>query len=192
MLERASGQSYEQLVQQLNDDLKLDFRIGWPQLYGADQPQGHVIPIEQGLGQSSTLGPMPKEIVEWQPWNDWVFLCRPAGDLCVSVTDFLHFLDFTLSGRFNQNSPSKPDISREILRGQMGWGSYLKNKMHYHDATGSLCTFFSTATVIEEEKVGIVVMMNTGDYRASKGMYQIRDLLEGAFADTRPAENKRP
>jgi D-alanyl-D-alanine carboxypeptidase len=182
MLERASGKSYEELIQQLDADLKVDFRIGWPQQYGADQPQGNVIPIEQGFGQSTTLGPMPKEIEQWQPWNDWVFLCRPAGDLCVSVTDFLYFLDSTMSGRFNRTSPPRLDISREILRGQMGWGSHLENGMHYHDATGSLCTFFSTDVIIEESKVGVVVMMNTGDYHASKGMYQIRNLLEEAFA----------
>ena len=74
----------------------------------------------------------------------------------------------------------------------MGWGSCPKNGMNYHDATGSLCTFFSTAAIIEEPKVGIVVMINTGAYRASKGMYQIRDLLEGAFDPSATLENRRP
>ena len=46
--------------------------------------------------------------------------------------------------------------------------------------------------IIEEPKAGIVVMINTGAYRASKGMYQIRDLLEGAFDPSATLENRRP
>ncbi|HKS38460.1 MAG TPA: serine hydrolase domain-containing protein [Verrucomicrobiae bacterium] len=182
MLERVSGKTYEELIEQLNEDLKLDFRIGWPRLHGADQPAGHIIPVQQGFGDRTTLGPMPEDIEAWQPWRDWVSLCRPAGDLCVSVADFLRFLNLTMRGLYDEAVPLKPATSREILRGQMGWGSYVENGIHFYDAAGSLCTFNSIAIIFEEPKVGIVVMINTGNYRSLKAMYEIKRLLEDEFA----------
>ena len=48
MLQKASGMTYFSLLEKTNEDLGINFIIGWPQNYSDKQPSGHLIPAQAG------------------------------------------------------------------------------------------------------------------------------------------------
>lgn len=186
MLEKVSNKTYEQLLEKFNQDLNVDFQIGWPRKLGNNQPVGYISPIELELSKESGLTEMPDSILNDDMFKDFQYYCRPAGDICVSITDFLKFVQLNLTGLNGQNNYLKSKTYDYIFTGEkeyaMGWGNWLKNGHHYHDHSGTLATFYSYALIIPELNVGIVIMINAGNGKSKGGFYTIKEYLENKYA----------
>ena len=187
MLEKASNKTYEQLVDKINQDLKVDFQIGWPKKLDKHQPIGHIIPQELGIGSETGLVVMPDSIFnDWDLFNAFQYYCRPAGDICVSILDYLKFIQLNLAGLNGQDNYLKSETYNYIFTGEkeyaMGWGNWLKNGNHYHDHSGTLVTFYSYTLIVKELNVGIVIMINSGNGKSIGGLFTIKEYLEKKYA----------
>lgn len=182
MLERTSGKSWENLLYELNKDFGLNFKTGWPKYHGLNQPKGHMKALKDTLSTERVFGLIPERLENNEFWQDYVFVCRPSGDLSVNVSDFLKFLDVVINAKLFKDETNEK-LAKHILNNQMGWGKHYQYNSNYYDAAGSLVTFNSIAAIIESEKMGVVVMVNSGESEASKGMFKIKRLLEEHFLD---------
>ncbi|HTX18401.1 MAG TPA: serine hydrolase domain-containing protein [Bacteroidota bacterium] len=186
MLEKASGMSYAQLIARTNKDLDLDFQIGWPKSEGKFQPSGHLVPKEQGWGESTSL----------QVWNgdgftDWVedylFYCTPAGHIRVTLPDFLKYLQLDLKGVNGEDNYLKASTYNFIFNGakeySMGWGNDIVDGNHYYSHNGSVGTFFANAIIIKERKIAIALMANAGNNETKGGLLRVIRYLEKTFPE---------
>jgi D-alanyl-D-alanine carboxypeptidase len=186
MLEKASNKTYEQLIEKINKDLSLDFQIGWPRQLNSNQPVGYISPIELGLSKESGLIELPDSILNDDMFKDFQYYCRPAGDLCVSITDYLKFIQLNLAGLNGQNNYLKSETYDFIFNREkdysMGWGNWILNGKHHYGHSGSLVTFYTYTEIIKESKVAIVIMMNAGNGKSKGGLFTIKEYLENKYA----------
>ncbi len=186
MLEKVSNKTYEQLIEKINKDLSLDFQIGWPRQLNSNQPVGYISPIELGLSKESGLIELPDSILNDDMFKDFQYYCRPAGDLCVSITDYLKFIQLNLAGLNGQNNYLKSETYDFIFNGEkdysMGWGNWILNGKHHYGHSGSLVTFYTYTEIIKESKVAIVIMMNAGNGKSKGGLFTIKEYLENKYA----------
>ena len=186
MLEKVSYKTYEQLLEKFNQDLNVDFQIGWPRNLGNNQPVGYISPIELGLSKESGLIELPDSILNDDMFKDFQYYCRPAGDLCVSITDYLKFIQLNLAGLNGQNNYLKSETYDFIFNGgkdsSMGWGNWILNGKHHYGHSGSLVTFYTYTEIIKESKVAIVIMMNAGNGKSKGGLFTIKEYLENKYA----------
>ena len=187
MLEKVSGKTYDQLIGKLNQDLDVDFQIGWPKQINKFQPNGHLVLNEQGLGKDSVLVVMPDSIfMAWDLWREFQYYCKPSGDLCVSISDYLKFIQYNLKGLNGQDNYLKTKTYDFIFNGEkessMGWGNRIKNGNHYYGHIGSMCTFYTYTALIKEKRIGIVIMINSGNNESFDGLVRIDKYLENKYA----------
>ena len=186
MLEKVSNKTYEHLIEKINKDLSLDFQIGWPRQLNSNQPVGYISPIELGLSKESGLIELPDSILNDDMFKDFQYYCRPAGDLCVSITDYLKFIQLNLAGLNGQNNYLKSETYDFIFNGEkdysMGWGNWILNGKHHYGHSGSLVTFYTYTEIIKESKVAIVIMMNAGNGKSKGGLFTIKEYLENKYA----------
>ncbi|MHC1703255.1 MAG: serine hydrolase domain-containing protein [Tenuifilaceae bacterium] len=182
MLEKVSNKTYEQLVEKTNQDLGVDFQIGWPRQHSKLQPLGHIVPKELGFGKESGLNAMPDSILNDDMLKDFQYYCRPAGDICVSITDYLKFIQLNLAGLNGQNNYLKSGTYDYIFNGEreysMGWGNWIVNGNHYYGHSGSLITFYTHTVILKELKVAIVILVNAGNGKSIGGLFTIKEFLE--------------
>ena len=186
MLEKVSNKTYEHLIEKIKKDLSLDFQIGWPRQLNSNQPVGYISPIELGLSKESGLIELPDSILNDDMFKDFQYYCRPAGDLCVSITDYLKFIQLNLAGLNGQNNYLKSETYDFIFNGEkdysMGWGNWILNGKHHYGHSGSLVTFYTYTEIIKESKVAIVIMMNAGNGKSKGGLFTIKEYLENKYA----------
>jgi D-alanyl-D-alanine carboxypeptidase len=184
MLEKASGQSYQQLVDKTNLDLGVNFIIGWPQDYSKDQPSGHLIPAESGWGESNKL-----EVLNGDKFTDWgedfLHYLIPSGHHSVTITDYLKYLQLNLRGLEGQNNYLYASTYDFIFNGAkeyaMGWGNDIVNGNHYYSHTGSAGNFFADAIIIKEQGLVISLMANAGNGETKWGLLQVIKYLEEKY-----------
>jgi CubicO group peptidase (beta-lactamase class C family) len=185
MLEKASGLSYAQLIAKTNEDLGVNFQIGWPMSNGKFQPSGHVVPKERGWGEGSSLTVWNGD--KFTDWGeDYLFYATPAGHLNVPVLDLLKYLQLCLNGVNGRNNYLKAATYDFIFNGakeySMGWGNEIVKGNHYYSHRGSIGTFIAFATIIKEPKTTFAIVANAGNDETKDGLLQVRDLLEAAYA----------
>ncbi len=187
MLEKVSNKTYEQLLDKVNQDLNVGFKIGWPRNLDKYQPTGHVIPKELGIGSEESLVVMPDSIFkDWDLFIAFQYYCRPAGDICVSISDYLKFIQLNLAGLNGQNNYLKSETYDFIFNGEKecstGWGNWSVNANHYYGHSGSLVTFYTHTVILKELKVAIVIMINAGNGKSKGGLFTIKEYLEKKYA----------
>jgi len=185
MLEKVSNKTYEQLLEKTNQDLGVEFKIGWPRQHDNNQPTGYISPVELGLSNESSLSEMPESLLNDDMFKDFQYYCRPAGDVCVSIADYLKYIQLNLAGLNGHDNYLKSETYDYIFTGEeeyaMGWGNSIINGKHYHAHSGSLVTFYSYTLLIPELNIGIVIMMNAGNGRSKGGFYTIKEYLEKKY-----------
>jgi len=186
MLEKVSNKTYEQLLEEINNDLGVNFQIGWPRKQNNNQPVGYISPIELGLSKESGLIELPDSILNDDMFKDFQYYCRPAGDICVSISDYLKFIQLNLAGLNGQNNYLKSGTYDFIFNGEkeysMGWGNWIVNGNHYYGHSGSLVTFYTHTVILKELKVAIVIMINAGNGKSKGGLFTIKEYLEKKYA----------
>lgn len=186
MLEKVTNKTYAQLVEKTNQEIGVNFQIGWPRQYNKYQPVGYVAPNELGIGDKSGLIEMPDSILNDNMFKDFQYYCLPAGDICVSMPDYLKFIQLNLAGLNGQNNYLKSETYNFIFNGEkeysMGWGNWIVNGNHYYGHSGSLVTFYTHTVILKELKVAIVIMINAGNGKSKGGLFTIKEYLEKKYA----------
>lgn len=181
MLERASCQSWEQLLARTFRRLNLRQKIGFPNRDDARQPWGHwlQLPTDTVL---MALGPaIPYRI---QP------VLAPSGDVAMPLPDYARFVQMHLRGLLGQRNYLRPGSYETLHFGQpeyaYGWGvSKVAGSgapISFHDGTAG--TFFCHTVIFPGERRAFVVITNAGGAAAEKACYALRRRLRKLCAAT--------
>jgi CubicO group peptidase (beta-lactamase class C family) len=169
MLEKVTGQSWETLMKKLSDDLNLGIHIGSPIDFGIHQPKGHINPKHYGLDIDKDLIPVQDEQgLLPVDFYEFLQLCTPSGNISLTVNDFLKFLQLNINGINGKNYYLKSETYQQIFSAYpfytMGWFNVPQENLRYSHR-GSNMMFNSFAGMSPENKLGIVIMINTrNDY----------------------------
>lgn len=165
MLEKASGKSWENLVLDLGKRVGLDFGFSWPGICDNSQPWGHWY-------EDNKLIPSPP--------NDSYRLCwvEPAGDIHMSMPDYVRFIQLQLQGLQGKSSLLSQKEFEYLHYGlpesehySIGWTWAInKNNHHISAHNGSAETFYCYAYVVNEINHAYIVFANCGSEQANKGV----------------------
>lgn len=154
LLEKASGKSWEQLVQEYFDDIGINHFIGFPSQKDQNDTYGHI-----KRGKKYNCVPPKKE---YELGNYFA----PAGNLSLSIKDFSKLIQQNLQGLMGNDGILKPETYKKLHFGldkyALGWynGNIgdSEQKFSYHG--GSLGTFSSAVIVSADRKIAIVILVN--------------------------------
>lgn len=186
--ERATGESWEELVQQhVFGPLGMESAgFGWPVREDRrDQPWGH-----QPAGGGKTFRPVPIGVY------DVGAFAAPAGGVCCSIEDLARFARAHLRGLEGEDGLLRAETVRWLHA--PGDGAHVGyaagwivedlpggGTRHWHN--GSLGTFYAYAEIRPEEGVGLVVALNAPDQR-ERIPHAISDALARRRAREAPPE----
>jgi CubicO group peptidase (beta-lactamase class C family) len=154
MLERASGQTYENLVSQYLGDQSINAFWGFPIRANDAYPKGHW--IADGVlasHDSSHAYQLPTYM-------------HSAGDLSMNIIDYSKFVQMQLNG-LQGKSKSLPQSSfinmhYGVSKYAYGWGNQItgSDSASFHD--GSAGTFYTHCIISLQYNMAIVVFVNSG------------------------------
>lgn len=171
MLEKATGKTYETLVQELGKSLDIDFGFGQPNLKDKNQPWGHdedLKPEEPALNYKL----------------NWL---SSAGNINVSLPDFCKFTQMQLKGlqgksklftaeEFNYMHFGLPEFS-------FGWYSEINEKSHlkYSFHYGNPGTFLTKVYICKSTNRAFILFANVQSEEADKGLILLLEKLQDKY-----------
>ncbi len=172
MLEKVSGKTWEALVEEeFFSVFAISGNLGHPNLSDVNQPHGHIIPAQWGIGDSYDLTPLPDSL------NYNLRFIQPAGDISLSINDYTVFLMEILKALKNNGSKLEQEtydyMFFEYDDYSMGWVNFKNNIIQYLSHDGSDGTFYCRVLISREKKYGVVVMSNAGNENTVKGINAI-------------------
>lgn len=184
MLEKVSGRSWEQLVDEyLNKQLKLDFHIGFPNVNDPSQPWGHIL-------NEGKIMPLPPDF----DYNIATIM-RPAGDLNVSIVNYIKFVQLFMKGYAGQNNFLRSTTYRYLLTAlpeyTFGWANKAINGKNYNYHSGSAATFGCFTKIDRDNDLAVIVMENYADGEALNAIQQIAEHLLEKYPDKNNDRSKQ-
>lgn len=182
MLEKATGNTWEELINKMSQELNLGIYIGWPDDNNPESPKGHIKPKEWLLDIDEDLIPLPYASKKYHYFNQYILLCNPSGNLSISLPNFLEYLRLNINGLNGENNYLESETYKDIFYSypdySCGWmhENYFVPCFHHK---GSASTFNSIAIIEAEKKVGIVIMMNVANNDA---INEVAKLLINKYA----------
>jgi CubicO group peptidase (beta-lactamase class C family) len=158
MLEKAAGKPWQAILEErIFTPLKIDARYGWPAIHDTTDTWGHL------------EDPETKEFMAHTP-DDLYDLKRlklgPAGNLSLSIPNFVKFLQDNLNGWNGKRSLLNSESYQLMHNGKeygLGWGIVEVINEDYYNVSihsGSAGTFYSKAILFKDEDFGVVLCMN--------------------------------
>jgi CubicO group peptidase (beta-lactamase class C family) len=169
MMEKVSGKTWEELVQQtLHGKLKLRYSLGWPK---GDAPIGHWM-------ENNVLVPVPPD----GSYN--LALAEPAGDISMPLRDYAEFIHLNLLGLQGKDTVLKAGTYQFLHYGlkdyAIGWANSVDGKgQKYSLHEGSAGTFTVLTQIVREGKLAVIIFANSGE--AHDGMIALMVELAKAF-----------
>lgn len=179
MLEKASGKTYRQLLEETMDDLNLDWFVGFPNKEKPENPWGHW--FEGG------------SLTALEPGHDYKLpnFMSSAGDVAMNLADYSKFVQLNLDGLTGKSNYLKGENYKLLHFGQSayayGWGNANDNgnRISYHD--GSAGTYYCHTFINTDEELAVVIVANTATPEAVKAIYNLRKWILN-----HPQESKEP
>ncbi len=170
MLEKVTKKSWEKLIDEyLNNQLKLGFEVGFPNVKDINQPWGHIL-------NNDTIMTLPHDF-------DYhiATIMRPAGDLNVSLTNYIKFIQLFLKGYKGQNNFLKSTTYRYLLTAMpaytFGWANKTIDGKNYNYHSGSAATFGCFTKIDRDNDIAVIIMENYGEEGALNAIQLIADFL---------------
>jgi D-alanyl-D-alanine carboxypeptidase len=166
MLEKATGQAWEELINKMSIELKLGIYIGWPDDNNPESPKGHIKPKEWLLDIDEDLIPIPYASKKYHYFNQYILLCNPSGNLSISLPNFLEYLRLNINGLNGENNYLESETYKDIFYSYPDYSCGWMNENYFIPCfhhKGSASTFNSIAIIEPKKKVGIVIMMNVAN-----------------------------
>ena len=172
MLEQATGETWECLITKLSKDLNLGIHIGSPIDLDINQPIGHLNPRHINLAIDKDLipiqvpikTPVQGELEELNDFFEFLLLCTPSGNISITINSFLKFLQLNINGKSGKDNYLKYETYKKIFSAypfySMGWYNETEEILKYSHR-GSNMMFTSFAGISSENKLGIVIMINS-------------------------------
>jgi D-alanyl-D-alanine carboxypeptidase len=169
MLEKVSNKTWEELVEEvLHKQLKLNYKMGWPNLKDANQPWGHWI-------EGGVLVPVKPDV------NYKLALVEPAGDISMPILDYAKFIQMNLQGLTGKDNYLKSETYRYLHFGikdySIGWINTTTDQVQVSDHTGSAGTFFSYAFLYASKNTAYIILINNGTPKGEEGLFKFLDAM---------------
>ncbi|MBF4492256.1 serine hydrolase [Flavobacterium sp. MR2016-29] len=160
MLEKATGKTYETLVQELGKNLNIDFDFGQPNLKDIKQPWGH----------NEDLKP-EKPALNYK--LNWL---SSAGNINVSLPDYCKFTQMQLQGLQGKSKIFSSDEFNKMHFGiaefSFGWNSEINetSKLKYSFHNGNPGTFLTKVYICKDINKAFIIFANVQSEEADKGL----------------------
>lgn len=184
MAEAVSGKTWENLLEEyLFEPLDIDAVIGWPSDTDPNQPWGHTDQwiLAQWFSPRGAVRPQ-------KPSYKLCVLNRPAGDVSMSMGDYMKFLREHLRGLKGQSSLIRQDIftflhTPMVPNSACGWGVYTESLtgLEVHGHSGSGGTFYIRAGLFPERDFAVAVATNAGSGDAARICGDVRKALTALY-----------
>ena len=178
MLEKVTKRSWEELVDEyLHQQLKLEFEIGFPNIKDINQPWGHILNNDT--------------IMELPPDFDYhiATIMRPAGDLNISLINYIKFIQLFLSGYEGKDNFLLSNTYNYLLTAMpaysFGWANKIIDGKHYDYHSGSAGTFGCFTKIDREKGIAVIVMENYADSGALDAIELIANSLLQKYSDNK-------
>jgi CubicO group peptidase (beta-lactamase class C family) len=175
MLEKVSGKSWEELMQdELFEPLGIAAAFGWPAYADEDQPWGHYYETDS------------ERVFPHDPHDEYQLpkICSAAGDVSMSIKDYVKFLRINLSGLNGKDNILKAPTFRYLhtcndttMQYAIGWGRREHEGHPVSRHNGSAGTFYCTALVFRDKDLALAVMMNGITPEAEKAIAELRERI---------------
>ena len=168
MLEKASGKTWEELVQEVFKKAGLAYHMGWPNSVDSNQPWGHWI-------VDGVLTALP-------PTSDYKLqFIEPAGDLSMTIGDYAKFVQLNLSGLRGKNNLLKAETYNYLHFGHdkyaSGWLNVNGSGKQLSEHAGSAGTFYCYTLVNKDKNIAYIIMANVATEKALKGIFQLLEKM---------------
>lgn len=171
MLEKASGNSYKELVKAFGREHGIDFNFGYPNMADSLQPWGH----------DKELNPLP-------PFDnyklDWLL---SAGNINVSLSDYIKFIQLQLKGLKGESELLPAQAFDRLLYGApgfaFGWFNKVDPSSGHHVAynEGNAGAFITKAQIIKEAGKAYIIFTNAAAAEASEGIEVLLSRLQATY-----------
>lgn len=168
MLEKASGQSWEQLMTRIyTKELGLSLIFGWPQQVNDRQPWGY----------SDSLQPLPLDFtIAGKELNRFI---EPAGKVSMPFRDYVKFVQLNLQGLQKEGQYLRKSTFELLHFGypnseSLGWHNEMRDGARMSNHTGSAGFFFTGALIVPDRDISYIVIINKGDGKAA---FELLNLL---------------
>ncbi len=158
MLEKVSGKTYKELVNDLGKTLDISFGFGAPNFQDTLQPWGH----------NNDLVPEPPGDSYKLNW------LLPAGNLNLNLPDYVKFIQLQLQGlRGESKLLSKEEFNflhYGLTRFSVGWFWITENNETYSYNIGNPGTFLSKVYVFKNSDRAFILFSNVQSPKADEGL----------------------
>lgn len=176
MLEKVTNKSWEQLVEKVfNKDLKLNVQLSWPENQKRKDTWGHST-------ENDTLKPVPST-------NDYhLDYTEPAGDLNITLKDYIQFIRLNLKGLKGQSNYLKAETYKFIHTGiknySLGWFNIYENgnELSVHSGTGAF-TYFTIVHIDRLKNTAYIIFTNSFNADTQQGVRQLMRKLKENYGN---------
>ncbi|MCV2485820.1 beta-lactamase family protein [Flavobacterium sp. SH_e] len=171
MLEKATGKSYETLVQELGKKLNINFGFGQPNVTDINQPWGH----------DENLKP-EKPFVNYK--LNWL---SSAGNINVNLPDFCKFTQMQLQGLLGKSKVLSEEEFNKMHFGfpefSFGWYSEINEKsgLKYSFHYGNPGTFLTKVYICKNIDKAFILFANVQSEEADKGLMLLLTELQEKY-----------
>lgn len=163
MVEKLTGKSWEQLIDQVfNKELHLQVQFSWPENQKRKDTWGHKTENDQ-------LKPVPSSM------GDQLDYTEPAGDLNITLKDYIRFIQLNLKGLKGENNYLKASTYNRIHNGTanyaLGWFNIFENgkQLSVHAGTGAF-TYFTLVHIDKQKDTAYIIFTNAYNPDTQQGV----------------------
>ena len=175
MLEKVSGESWEDLAMETAKDIGISIGFGNPNDTDREQPWGHEV---GWFGKRIPVSP--------ENYTHFINpISSPAGNIDISINDMAKYVNIYLEGLNGKDGYITSQTCKYLLSGipkySMGWYNEAGNEtIFYH--YGSEGTFYSNVMMFKEVNSAIIILTNApGCNDTLNFINDLRNYLKGKF-----------
>lgn len=152
MLEKVTQKSWEDLVEKVfNQDLHLNIRFSWPDNQTQQDTWGHSF-------ENNQLIPVPSTTAYHLDYTE------PAGDINITLTDYIKFIQLNLLGLEGHDNYLKAATYHFIHYGMddysFGWFNIHENGREFSTHSGTAGTYYTISTIDKNKYIGYIIFTN--------------------------------
>lgn len=162
MLEKVTKMSWEQLVDKVfNKDLKLNVKFSWPENQIKKDTWGHSF-------ENGKLIPIPSNTDYHLDYTE------PAGDLNITLKDYIKFIQLNIQGLEGHNNYLKASSYHFIHQGikgySLGWFNIYEDGKSFSTHSGTAGTYYSLVQIDRKRYIGYIIFTNSFNEETVNGV----------------------
>ncbi len=162
MVEKVTVKSWEQLVEKIfNKDLKLNVKLSWPENQKRKDTWGH-------SSDDGKLKPVPSTFDYHLDYTE------PAGDLNITLKDYIKFVQLNLKGLEGQDNYLKAETYKFIHKGvknySLGCFNIYENGKELSTHSGTAGTYYSLVHIDRIKGKAFIVFANAFNQATQQGV----------------------